>query len=326
MKPIQITAGIVLFAVAAAIAFAAGVHYERLGQLQNRRALAGAQAAHNAALPTQPASYLGVYTPGVPTTIGGVSTFISVAGVKPNLVSYYNAWGESFNGAFASHAARLGAIPFVQLEPWHTSLASVADGGQDGYVVALASEVRAYKRPVIMGFGHEMNGDWYPWGYRHTAPATFIAAWRHIVQVFRAQGAGNVTWLWTVNVAGDSRPGRNASTDSVGSWWPGASYVTWIGIDGYYYRSAQQFSSLFGPTVAAVRHLTTKPVLIAETSVSPAAGQAAKIGELFAGVVRDRLLGLVWFDAKGSEDWRLQTVSALTAFREAARKYLPAVR
>ena len=45
-----------------------------------------------------------------------------------------------------------------------------------------------------------MNGTWYSWGYRHTSPAVFVAAWRHIVTVFRAAGARNVTWLWTINI------------------------------------------------------------------------------------------------------------------------------
>ena len=33
-----------------------------------------------------------------------------------------------------------------------------------------------------------------------------MAAWRHIVTVFRQQGADNVTWLWTVNII-DQRDG-----------------------------------------------------------------------------------------------------------------------
>ena len=60
-------------------------------------------------------------------------------------------------------------------------------------------------RAVIIGFGHEMNGYWYSWGYRHTSPAVFVAAWRHIVTVFRQQGADNVTWLWTVNIIDTAR-------------------------------------------------------------------------------------------------------------------------
>ncbi len=68
--------------------------------------------------------------------------------------------------------------------------------------------MRAYRHPVILSFGHEMNGYWYSWGYRHTSPAMFVAAWRHIVTLFRAAGARNVTWLWTVNVIDETQHGR----------------------------------------------------------------------------------------------------------------------
>ena len=45
----------------------------------------------------------------------------------------------------------------------------------------------------------EMNGSWYSWGSGHTRPEVFVAAWRHVVSVFRRSGARNVRWLWTVN-------------------------------------------------------------------------------------------------------------------------------
>ena len=78
-----------------------------------------------------------------------------------------------------------------------------------------------------------------------------MAAWRHIVTVFRQQGADNVTWLWTVNIV-DQKGG----IPSPAAWWPGASYVTWVGIDGYYLKPSWKFAPLFGPTIKAVRHLT----------------------------------------------------------------------
>ncbi len=78
-----------------------------------------------------------------------------------------------------------------------------------------------------------MNATWYSWGYHHVPPATFVAAWRHVVTLFRDQGAGNVTWLWTINAT-------LGSTGPIAAWWPGARYVTWVGIDGYYYRPRGQ--------------------------------------------------------------------------------------
>ena len=45
-------------------------------------------------------------------------------------------------------------------------------------------------------------------GYGKTSPATFVKAWRHIVTLFRVLGAGNVTWLWTVNIINNTQVGK----------------------------------------------------------------------------------------------------------------------
>ena len=131
-----------------------------------------------------------------------------------------------------------------------------------------------------------------------------MAAWRHIVLLFRSEGAENVTWLWTVNQDG---PG----TGPIGSWWPGRAYVTWVGIDGYYFRSSDTFNNVFGRTIDQVRRLTAKPILLSETAVEPHAGQYAKILDLFDGVAKHKSLGLVWFDIKNDngvirQDWRIE--------------------
>ncbi|MGB8098104.1 MAG: glycosyl hydrolase [Terracidiphilus sp.] len=267
-------------------------------------------------LPTAPGSYIGLYRSGVPASYAGVTAFTTATGVRPSVVVYYSGWMEPFQASFATMAAKHGAVPMVQIDPTKVSLSAVAAGKYDNYLIAYAEAVRAYHRPVIVSFGHEMNGDWYSWGNRHTSPAVFVAAWRHIVTLFRDQGAGNVTWLWAVNVI---HPGHGVPDP--GPWWPGKSYVTWVGIDGYYHSSSVTFAPLFGPTIAAVRALTKDPILISETAVAPAAGQPAKIANLFAGVRLYGLLGFVWFDSVHSEDWRLVNPAAVAAFRLGAKAY-----
>jgi hypothetical protein len=247
-----------------------------------------------------------------------VSAVSAATGVKPALVPYYSGWFEPFQASFAAAAARDGAVPIVQMNPDGVRVAAIASGRYDGYLRSYAGAVRAYHRPVVVSFGHEMNGDWYSWGYSRTSPATFIAAWRHIVSLFRAAGARNVTWLWTVNIIDDPHYGK---IPSPARWWPGGTYVTWVGIDGYYYHPSTVFSSLFGPTIAAVRQITGAPILIAETAAVPAAGQPAKIADLFAGVRLYGLLGFVWFDVTHPENWRLSSPEALAAFRRGARDY-----
>ena len=203
------------------------------------------------------------------------------------------------------------------MDPTYASIPAIAGGGYDHYLRTFADSVRDFGHPVVIGFGHEMNADWYSWGYKHVPAPTFVAAWRHIVSLFRSQGADNVTWLWTINQ-------DLSTTGPLASWWPGARYVTWVGIDGYYYRPSSTFTTVFGETIAQVRAFTRKPVLLSEAGVGPQAGQSAKIQNLFAGMRQYQTLGLVWFDIAQHQgiyhqDWRIEDSRAATAaFRRSA--------
>jgi mannan endo-1,4-beta-mannosidase len=271
-------------------------------------------------LPPASASYLGVYAKGLPASYSPVTAFTSATGAKPDVVMYYSGWFVPFPVGFATTAANHGAAPLVQMDPESVSTAAIASGRYDGYLSAYAEAVRAYGHPVILSFGHEMNGDWYRWGYKSTSAAVFVAAWRHIVTLFRTLGAKNVTWLWTVNIINDGRSGDIARP---GPWWPGNSYVTWVGIDGYYLKPSWQFAPLFGPTIGAVRALTSDPILIAETGAVPTAGQPAKITNLFAGIRSYGLLGFVWFNSTNSigQPFGINSPAAIAAFREGADTY-----
>jgi mannan endo-1,4-beta-mannosidase len=264
-----------------------------------------------ASLPATAASYLGVYENGAPPDFQPVTEFAEAAGRQPGLVGYFSGWPEPFAASFARKVRAHGATPLIQIDPTFASVAAIAAGTYDGYLRAYAVSVRSFGHPVVIGFGHEMNAPWYSWGYGHVPAQVFIRAWRHIVTLFREEGADNVTWLWTIN-------GDQSETGPVQSWWPGARYVTWVGIDGYYYRPADTFTSIFGATIHQVRHFTADPVLISETAVGPAAGQAAKIGNLFAGIVQYRTLGLVWFDNAQHQgiyhqNWRIEESPAAAA-------------
>ncbi len=286
--------------------------------------LLGGSAANRSADPGDPASgartlapgsHLGVYEPGAPESYTRVRAFGAATGVRPTVVVYYSGWLEKFQVRFATVATRQGATPLVQINPEGVSLKTIAAGHYDAYLRSYASAVKTFGHHVIISFGHEMNGSWYSWGYRHTSPSVFIAAWRHIVTLFRRENADNVSWLWTINISECS-----CHIDSPAHWWPGRSYVNWVGIDGYYYRPSWKFASLFGPTIKAVRALTLDPILISETA-APAAIQPAKIQDLFAGIRAYGLLGFVWFDVnKGHpyEDWRISSPTAFAAFRRGA--------
>lgn len=288
----------------------------------NARHPTPAQSVHSA----QSVSYLGVFEPDAPTSYAGINQFAQAIGRQPNLVPYYSHWLEPFDVGFATSAAKHGAVTLVQIAPGNISLASIASGRYDAYLRSYAAAIKAFGAQVILSFGHEMNGSWYPWGYRHTSPAVFVAAWRHIVTVFRQLGCRNVTWLWTVNIIG-----RQANRiPGPSPWWPGSSYVNWVGIDGYYWSSSEGFAFVFGPTIADVRELTPDPILIAETGAQPSEGQPAKIDDLFAGVRTFGLLGFVYFNDNDFSaaihgealNWRLSSPAALAAFRRDAKAFM----
>ena len=258
----------------------------------------------HASLPSTSSAYLGVYEQGAPPAYGPIANFALAAGKQPNMVGYYSGWAEPFASSFARKARRHGIIPYVQIDPTYASVSAIAAGAYDLYLRGYADSVRDFGHAVVIGFGHEMNGNWYSWGYGHVAPSIFVAAWRHIVTVFRAEGADNVTWLWTIN---QDRHG----TGPVAAWWPGARYVTWVGIDGYYIHSSDTFAEVFGRTIDQVRAFTRKPVLLSEVGVGPGTGQFAKISNLFDGMRQAKALGLVWFDENQvggpyRQNWRIE--------------------
>ncbi len=258
----------------------------------------------HASLPPTLASYLGVFEPGAPPAYDPVADFTAAAGRQPNLVGYYSGWAEPFDISFAQTLYQHHVIPFVQIDPTDASVAALANGTYDDYLRSYADSVRGFSHAVAIGFGHEMNAPWYSWGYGRVSPAAFVAAWRHLVTLFRSAGAENVTWVWTIQA--DER-----GTGPIAQWWPGAQYVNWVGVDGDYRYPSDTFASVFGGTIDQVRTFTSKPVLLSETAVGPAAGQVSKILDLFHGMAAYKTLGLVWFDKAqhggiNHQDWRIE--------------------
>jgi mannan endo-1,4-beta-mannosidase len=243
-----------------------------------------------------------------PPITAAIRSFATTVGVHPAIVEYYDSFGSPFQKEEARQAVASGALPFIQLNPRHAPPARIAEGAYDAYLHKFAASVKEFKCPVVLSFGHEMNGSWYPWGRPRTTPAQFIAAWRRIHDIFAREHVTNVTWAWD--------PDRAGSPAS--EWWPGSSYVNWIGLDGYE-RPGQTFIQIFHRQLDIISRFTRKPVFIAETGVAPSPGQAKQISALFDAENHYHLAGLVWFNINRLEPWRLQGhPAAIKAFRNSA--------
>jgi mannan endo-1,4-beta-mannosidase len=279
-----------------------------------------ADSSARASIPTtQP--LVGAYEKGSPSSWQPMATFAAATKIKPRIAGYYSGWYESFKLSFARQAWKHGAYVFVQMEPFTVTCAQIAAGKADTYLRSYADAVKEFGHPVIIAFGHEVNGRWYPWG-ASTPAKTYVAAWRHIVELFRSQGARNVTWMWAVNI------GRFSLLQHR---YPGAAYVNWIGVTGYYTSDRSRFSDVLAPTVKYVRKLAPgKPVIVDETGVAPDSKRTAQIKDLFQNIRTDHLLGAIYFDidqphtGPGKQDWRLEGhPAALAAFRAGARDLTP---
>lgn len=197
-------------------------------------------------------------------------------------------------------------------------LTSIAAGAYDKYLTSVADAARAFGKPIVMRFAHEMNGSWYPWGngVNGNTPAEYIAAWRHVVTVFRAAGADNVYWLWTPNKEGHG----------LSSWYPGNSYVNFVGVDGYngpqYSHAWMTPEQVFGSSFAQFPSFTDKPIVIGEVGCvegsssfpgSKAAWITAFVRYLAA---QPKAAGFVWSEFDGTK--KIDTSGSAQAAMKAA--------
>lgn len=250
-----------------------------------------------------------------------LTRFTHATGVHPQIVAQYLPFKAAYNAAMACKIARAGGELLVQWDPVHVSLRKIANGGWDRYITQFARDVRAAQVPIVLSFGHEMNGFWYSWGNTHVSPGKFIAAWRRLHSLFAAAGADNVTWCWDVNTWKPALAVKaNYGITPARRWWPGARYVDWIGLDAYYETPSDTFHSLFKYSLRALHRIAHKPVLIAETAAAQGPLQARQIRSLFSGLRRTNVIGAIWFDWKGRQTWQLEGQSAaIAAFRAGAR-------
>ena len=246
--------------------------------------------------------YYGVEIDNGPDSLAPVKQFATWTGAKPNIVGQYVAWGSAFDSKAAANAWSYGALDFVVWEPWNTSISQIADGASDQYISSFAGAVRQLNVPIVLSFGHEFNGNWYPWGTTGTTAADFVAAWRHTHDLFAAAGATNVIWVWDPN---DIFPMPNVSLKP---YYPGDAYVDWVGVTGYWTQPGpNSYASLYLPTLTEAREFTQKPFIIAETAVEAGSNQSRSVTNLFQAVEQHSdILGFVWYDYNKGGDWRVE--------------------
>ena len=238
-----------------------------------------------------------------------------------NVVMWYADWQHSAPSlAQLRLIERRGSIPEITWEPWDSTkalrtpqpkyaLRNIVDGKFDAYVRTWARAMAAFGKPVRLRFAQEMNGNWYPWGTgtNGNTPARFVAAWRHVHDIFAAAGATNVQWVWSP-VSGAPK-----------QYFPGLRYVNRLGVTclnggtAAFTEGWRSFAAICGESIQQLHALAPGlPIDLSEVASAEAGGnKAAWIKGMFAFLSHHpEVKSFVWFNLHKQADWPIDSSHA----------------
>jgi hypothetical protein len=299
--------------------------------------------------------------------LAAINDYKAQTGAKPALWAIWSDWGDRGGRAncvkgvgtcgFPTELARgfgaRGVTPFIWWQPvqpgvdrsdpctlpvatsTYADYRKIAKGKHDKYIRDWAKAAKAYGKPVIVRFAHEMNGTWFPWSIcdkNGNTPKAFVKAWRHIVGEFRSVGARNVKFLWSP---------YNTDRGGFAPFYPGNAYVDYVGVTSLNWGN-ERWRPLSGLLERPMKLLSNvskssgsrkgKPVILSEVGSNHLGGDKASwITDGYAHAYKKypTIRAMVYFDVNtaaltvGQPDWRLvmpEDGSAMAAYRSVATK------
>jgi hypothetical protein len=222
-----------------------------------------------------------------------VRRFEELVGARTCWVYFSNNWFRSRR--FPLDTCRWiraeGKVPFIRLmlrsndaedepDPAYAP-ERIAAGEFDGDLARWADAARGFGTPVLVEWGTEFNGRWFPWNgswhgggattltgdpERPDGPARFVGAFRHLVALMRSRGARNLRWVWHLNASDDPEEDWNRFE----RYYPGDDVVDWIGVSAYGLLTPlelefQPLREQLDPVMERLDRLApAKPVVLAE--------------------------------------------------------------
>lgn len=281
----------------------------------------------------------GIYAPSAPGQ-DWVTPFTDIErriGRTFDIVKRYHDWSNSGdNGQFpdpseralGGHGARILYFAWtsnIYANGSHVMWRDIAEGKYDASVIVPeARRIQSWSLPVFLDFDHEMDGQDR---IKDGDPADYVAAYRHIHDVFVLNGVTNVIWVWTPT-------GWLGNAARIATFYPGDVYVDWIGYDPYNFyqcngsvwQTSAQIISPFYNWLMENRH-GNKPYLLAEYGSTDNPADPAALPNwyrTFAATVRDfpNIKAVIQFDAATSSacDFRItRSAAVLDAFASSAQ-------
>jgi glycosyl hydrolase family 26 len=313
-------------------------------------------------LPPSWGSYLGAFAAldtremyGKAQAAGGrISAFEELSRHRLAWVSISQEWdrGLQFPRERVLSIWRHGAVPYIAFLPTggvyrpgprrhmpehRYTLQRIIAGVFDGQLRAWADDARALGVPLLLAFGAEVNDGWGPWNARWNGASQtdgygdpaypdgaerYRDAFRHLVTVFRDEGARNVAFAFHV----DAVPAESA-WNGIEAYYPGDAYVDWLGISVYGALGPRvgmtQFARKLDESSAytTLTKLSRRPIAIVQLgTVERGTGEKAAWIRSALRTLRSgryaRVRAVVWWSMDGAASTRIDsTPEALTAFR-----------
>ncbi len=228
----------------------------------------------------------GIATPG--GSESALTADESTVGRTFDIVYDFHQVGDTLPTAAEVDEVASGHLLHVNIES--TNWVAVANGAQDAGLTRQALGVKSLNAPVYVTFNHEPD---VKSKVSRGTGADFVAAWRHVHDLFIANGATNAVWVWVMVGWYPNFPGYAA-------FYPGNSYVDWLSWEAYSTTSCgttrnvlkSTFADAAGPMytwlhdghgVAAGIDIT-KPEMISEYGANYDSGNPGAQGAWYQGI------------------------------------------
>jgi Glycosyl hydrolase family 26 len=267
-------------------------------------------------------------TPDSPTANGpedmGIAAMEADFGRTFDIDNKYYAWDAKFPAWRDTWDLENGRIPMIS---WMgTSTKDTASGRHDDIFGQRADAVKALGQPIFLRWFWEADGERASKKKPAGSPQQYVAAWRHLHDLFQSHGATNAVWVWCpVSLhfyRGTAQP-----------FYPGDDVVDWICADGYNWAPGkpntpyQSFQSLF-EAFYKFGNEHNKPLMVGETGVQENnPGDKTNWIKAMRESVKQHypnVVAFLYFDvddsgSNGNYDWRLNSSpEAIAAFKDMA--------
>jgi len=227
-------------------------------------------------------------------TSSKITDFENLVGKEITWAYFSNNWYNDiqFPTTAVNTIRSVGKIPFIRIMPRtnfdeggpdpNYTMQRIIDGDFDAELIQWALDAVATNTPLLVEFGTEVNGNWFPWnGLYNGAGETaygdtsltdggerFRDAYRHIIDICNANGATNITWFFHVDAYGEP----NDIWNNIANYYPGDTYIDWLGISVYGPQEVsdtyQSFDEVLNDTYFELTTMSSKPMAILEFAVT----------------------------------------------------------